>query len=53
MSSPSWFLVCQSSLSRFLSLLLLRLFLLLANKDGGVEGLFHQHRFLSSVLAFL
>jgi len=26
---------------------------LLANEDGGVERLFHQHCFLSSVLAFL
>jgi len=56
MSSPSWFLVCQSSLSRSLSLFSFFVCswnLLLAKEDGGVEGLFHQHRFLSSVLAFL
>jgi hypothetical protein len=51
MSSPSWFLVYQSSISR--SLPLFSFFvcswnLLLANEDGGVEGLFHQHRFLFS-----
>jgi len=56
MSSPYWFLVCQSSLSRSLSLF--SFFVcswnpLLANEDGGVERLFHQHCFLSSVLAFL
>jgi len=56
MSSPSWFLVCQSSLSRSLSLF--SFFVCswnphLANEDGGVERLFHQHCFFSSVLAFL
>ena len=56
MSSPSWCLVSQSSLSRSISLFSFFVCswnLLLANEDGGVEGLFHQHCFLSSVLAFL
>jgi hypothetical protein len=51
MSSPSWFLVYQSSISR--SLPLFSFFvcswnLLLAGEDGGAEGLFHQHCFLFS-----
>ena len=53
---PSLFVVCRSSLSRSLSLFSFFVCswnLLLANEDGGVERLFHQHCFLSSVLAFL
>jgi len=51
MSSPSWFLVYQFSISW--SLPLFSFFvcswnLLLADEDGGVEGLFHQHCFLFS-----